>query len=158
MNARMPELKRCFEAAGFAHVRTILSSGNVAFDTRESPEAAIERQAEEAMQQCLGRSFYTIVRPSAYLSHLLSLDPYTRHGIPSHAKRVISFLRDERAPRVELPLAQDQASLFCLLGREAYTAYLATDKGPVFMRLIERAFGADVTTRTWDTVARCAAA
>jgi uncharacterized protein (DUF1697 family) len=154
----MPELKRCFEAAGFANVRTILSSGNVAFDTRESTETDIERQAEEAMQQGLGRSFYTIVRPSTYLTHLLSLDPYSSHGIPGHAKRVISFLREERVPRVDLPFALDQASVFCLLGREAFTAYVATDKGPVFMKLIERAFGADVTTRTWDTVARCAAA
>ncbi|MDE2325144.1 MAG: DUF1697 domain-containing protein, partial [Betaproteobacteria bacterium] len=29
MNARMPELKACFEAAGFGAVRTLLSSGNV---------------------------------------------------------------------------------------------------------------------------------
>lgn len=158
MNAKMPELKHCFETAGFANVRTILSSGNVAFDARASSEADLERQAEEAMQQSLGRSFYTIVRPSTYLAHLLSLDPYTSHGIPSHAKRVVSFLRAERAPRVALPLAQDEASVLCLLGREAYTAYVATDKGPVFMKLIERAFGADVTSRTWGTIAKCAAA
>ena len=29
MNARMPELKACFEAAGFSGVRTLLSSGNM---------------------------------------------------------------------------------------------------------------------------------
>ena len=48
--------------------------------------------------------------------------------------------------------------MFLLSGREVFTAYLPTDKGPVFMQLIERAFGTDVTTRTLDTVARCAAA
>ncbi len=31
-NARMPDVQRCFEAAGFTAVRTILASGNVAFD------------------------------------------------------------------------------------------------------------------------------
>lgn len=36
MNARMPELKRCFEEAGFSDVRTILASGNVAFGSRAS--------------------------------------------------------------------------------------------------------------------------
>ncbi|HEU5295482.1 MAG TPA: DUF1697 domain-containing protein [Burkholderiaceae bacterium] len=158
MNVKMPELKGCFDAAGFTNVRTILSSGNVAFDARASSEASLERAAEQAMQQGLGRSFYTIVRPSTYLAELLASDPYVTCGIPSHAKRVISFLREARAPRIELPLARDQASVFCLLGREAFTAYLPTDKGPVFMRLIELAFGTDVTTRTWDTVAKCAAA
>lgn len=63
-----------------------------------------------------------------------------------------------REPLVALPLTQDQATVLCRRGREVYTAYVPTDKGPVFMRLIERAFGRDVTTRTIETVARCAAA
>jgi hypothetical protein len=29
-------------------------------------------------------------------------------------------------------------------------------RGPVFMTLIEKTFGKDVTTRTWDTVAKAA--
>ena len=36
MNCKMPELKRSFEDAGFSNVRTLLSSGNVAFDARAS--------------------------------------------------------------------------------------------------------------------------
>jgi hypothetical protein len=31
-------------------------------------------------------------------------------------------------------------------------------KGPVFMELIKANFGSDVTTRTWDTVKKCAKA
>jgi Uncharacterized protein conserved in bacteria len=34
INAKMPQLKRCFESAGFANVKTVRSSGNVVFDTR----------------------------------------------------------------------------------------------------------------------------
>lgn len=41
---------------------------------------------------------------------------------------------------------------------EVFTAYLPRDKGPVFMSLLERTFGIDITTRTLDTVAKCAAA
>lgn len=62
LNARMPELKRCFEAAGFTQVKTVLSSGNLVFDSRSAPEAALERRAEAAMQAGLGRCFFTIVR------------------------------------------------------------------------------------------------
>jgi len=158
MNARMDQLQRCFEASGFTQVRTVLGSGNVVFDAPAAPDAVLERQAEAAMQQGGGRSFYTIVRRREELETLLASDPFAEHGIPAHAKRIVSFLREARAPRVALPLAQDHASVFCLRGREVFTAYVATDKGPVFMKLIERAFGADVTTRTWDTVAKCARA
>ena len=157
-NARMPELQRCFESAGFTNVRTVLSSGKVVFDTRSTAEAALERRAEAAMAQQLGRGFYTVVRPVAHLHALLGSDPYANHAVPADAKRVVSFLRESRAPNRPLPLAADDAAVLCLIGREAFTAYRPTDKGPVFMKLIDSAFGAEVTTRTWDTVARCAAA
>jgi uncharacterized protein (DUF1697 family) len=158
LNAKMPELKACFEAAGFTNVRTILSSGNVVFDSAVASPSEIEQQAEAAMARALGRAFFTIVRPSEALRALLASDPYRVHGIPAHAKRVVSFLREAREPRVALPLAQDLASVFFCEGREVFTAYVPTDKGPVFMNLIERAFGTEVTTRTLDTVARCASA
>lgn len=158
MNTKMLALKASFESAGFSDVRTILSSGNIAFNTGISDEREIERLAEEAMSRTLGRPFYTIVRTSENLKRLLAVNHYEIHGIPDNAKRVITFIREAREPRVSLPLAQDQASVFLLSGREAFTAYVPTDKGPVFMGLIERAFGTEVTTRTIETVAKCASA
>ncbi len=159
MNAKMPELKRAFEAAGFGNVRTVLSSGNVIFDVPPgTDERALERRAEDAMAMSLGRSFRTTIRTCSHLRALLDSDTYTLYGIPGNAKRVVSFLREAAEPRVALPLARDHASVFCRIGCEVFSAYVPTDKGPVFMQLIEQAFGTDVTTRTIDTVARCAAA
>ena len=40
--------------------------------------------------------------------------------------------------------------------REVFTAYVRTPKGPVFMSLMEKTFGEDVTTRTWDTIKKVA--
>ena len=161
-NANMAELKAAFESAGFGKVRTVLSSGNVVFDA-EGPddhdfERELERRAEAAMSAVLGRRFYTVVRSTSHLASLLADDPYARHGIPADAKRVVSFLREAVPPRVRLPLAQDQASVFLQVEREVFSAYVATVKGPVFMKLIEQAFGDEVTTRTRETIARCAAA
>ncbi len=156
MNAKMPELKRAFEAAGFGNVRTILSSGNVAFDARPATDSALEKRAEAAMQSVLGRSFYTIVRSTSALAELLASDPYAAYRVPVAAKRVVSFLRAARSPLVRLPLEADGARVVALRGREAFTTYVASPKGPVFMKLIEQAFGKDVTTRTWDTVRKCA--
>jgi uncharacterized protein (DUF1697 family) len=41
-------------------------------------------------------------------------------------------------------------------GREIFTTYVPGTGGPVFMTLIERTFGAQLTTRTWDTVKKVA--
>lgn len=158
VNTRMAGLQRSFEHAGFGKVHTVLSSGNVVFDARAATESALEQRAERAMQAVLGRSFYTIVRPADMLRELLRSDPFAGRGLPAGAKRVVSFLREAREPRVALPLAAEQACVLALLGREVFTAYVPGDQGPVFMKLIETAFGSDVTTRTWDTVAKCAKA
>lgn len=37
MNAKMPELKRALESAGFRNVTTVLASGNAAFDAGSLP-------------------------------------------------------------------------------------------------------------------------
>jgi uncharacterized protein (DUF1697 family) len=157
----MPELRECFEAAGFDDVRTVLSSGNVAFSTRVptgSALSALERTAERAMLASLGRAFPTIVRPAAYLEALLASDPFAGFALPPTAKCVVTFLRHAEGPRVELPLERDGARILKQAATEVFTAYEPSPKGPVFMTLLERAFGKDITTRTLATVAKCAAA
>src|SRR6266571_3992631 len=43
-----------------------------------------------------------------------------------------------------------------LEGSEVFSAYVPGLRGPVFMTLIEKSFGKDVTTRTWETVKKVA--
>jgi hypothetical protein len=59
---------------------------------------------------------------------------------------------------LKLPIESDGARILCMRGAEVFSAYLPNPRGPVFMNLIERTFGKDVTTRTWDTVRRVGAA
>jgi uncharacterized protein (DUF1697 family) len=155
LNAKMPELKSCFEGAGFTNVRTVLSSGNVVFDARAASDASLERKAEAAMQTTLGRTFYTIVRRVDYLLTLLETDPYAAFALPANAKRVVSFLREPRRSKLALPLESDGAHVLGVTGTEVFTAYVPSENGPVFMTLIEKSFGVDVTTRTWETIRKC---
>jgi hypothetical protein len=71
---------------------------------------------------------------------------------------VVTFLRRTQNPGVELPLERDGARILKLAGTEVFTAYEPGPKGPVFMTLLERTFGKDITTRTLDTVKKCAVA
>ena len=156
MNAKMPELRRCFERAGFTDVRTLLSSGNVAFSARAASPAALERKAEAAMAKDLGRTFYTIVRPANALRRLLESDPFRAFRLPANAKRVVTFMRTPRKSKLPLPIELDGARILAVTGTEVFTVYVPSTRGPVFMSLIEKTFGRDVTTRTWDTIRKCA--
>jgi uncharacterized protein (DUF1697 family) len=157
MNCKMPDLKRSIETAGFTDVRTILASGNVAFDARASAQSTLERKAEAAMKDVLGRSFYTIVRSQAQLIEMLEADPFAKFKIPAKAKRVVTFLRERPTTKIKLPYRFEGVHIVALEDREIFTAYEPHPRGPIFMTLLERNFGKDITTRTWDTIKKCSA-
>jgi len=158
MNCRMSDLKRVLEAARYSDVKTVLASGNVVFATRASSDAALAARVEAAIEAGLARSFPVIVRAIDALAEMLDDDPYKAFRVAAGAKRVVTFLKDAPKAKLPLPIEVDGARILCLRGNEVFTAYVPHPKGPVFMTLIERTFGKNVTTRTWDTVKKVVAA
>jgi uncharacterized protein (DUF1697 family) len=156
MNCSMPKLKKAFEASGFGDVRTVLASGNVVFDARSKSEATLEQAIEALMKKHFGRPFACIVRSVDALRELIATDPYAKFPIPREAKRVVTFLREKPARKLALPLELQGATILAVRGREAFTAYVQSPKGAVFMVLLEKTFGKDQTTRTWGTVEKLA--
>jgi uncharacterized protein (DUF1697 family) len=156
MNAKMAELRRVLAEAGFEDVKTVLSSGNVLFSAPAGDTVQLERRVEEVMAKGLPRSFPVIIRRVDALRALLASDPYQRFQLAPGSKRVVTFLRREPSPTPRLPLERDDATILVVQGLEVLSAYVPTGDGPAFMRLIESTFSKDVTTRTWDTVAKLA--
>lgn len=158
MNLKMPELKRAFELAGFTDVRTLLSSGNAVFSAKPAKEDALARRAEAALETHVGTAFYTLVRSVEGLQQLLASDPYSPFKLRPGSKRVVTFLSAPPKPTPKLPIELDGARILAVVGREVFTAYVPSPKGPVFMTLLQKTFGKDITTRTWDTLTKVAKA
>lgn len=154
----MSDLREAFQAAGFTDVRTVLASGNVVFRTPKASEESLRAKAEAALEKHLGRTFPTMIRSIDDLQRLLAYDPYKKFKLSPDAKRVVTFLRQAPGGTLKLPIERSGARILAVKGLEAFTAYVASSDGPVFMTLIERTLGKDVTTRTWDTVSRIARA
>jgi uncharacterized protein (DUF1697 family) len=153
----MPALKAAFEAAGFIDVKTVLGSGNVVFDARISSEDKLQQKAEAAMHEELGRVFLPIVRPVEQLQELLASDPYKPFKVSPRAKRIVTFVRGRPTATIKLPVELHGARILTIKEGEIFSAYLPTQKGPVFMTLIQKTFGDEVTTRTWETIRKVAA-
>jgi len=148
LNAKMADVRKAFESAGFTDVKTVLSSGNVVFSARGAGAASLERKVEAAMLEGLGRTFLTIVRSVDAL--------YRAFRVTPAAKRIVTFLRAKPAAKLALPIAMDGARLLSMKGQEVFSTYLPNPKGPVFMTLIEKTLGKEQTTRTWETVRKVA--
>ena len=155
LNAKMPDLIRAFEAAGFTRVKTVISSGNVVFDHDGAPVDELERRAEQAMTDTLGKTFGTTVRPVEHLRRIVDADHHAPFQPPSAAKQLITFLKRPHELPVSLPLEGEGAAICKLEGVEVYSHYLPNDKGPLFMTMLEKTFGKHITTRTVDPVRKC---
>ena len=94
------------------------------------------------------------VRSRDELRKMVQADPYKGFTIPNDAKRVITFLDASAKTGLKLPHHQDGASILLIKDGVAYSAYVRSPKGAVFMRVLEQAFGKRVTTRTWDMINR----
>ena len=71
---------------------------------------------------------------------------------------MVTFLRQRPASKLDLPVELHGARIHCIKGNQVFTSYVRTPKGPVFMRLIEKTLGQELTTRTWETVVKVARA
>src|SRR5215510_12774659 len=149
----MEDLKKTFEACGFKEVKTIATSGNVAFSAAMA-EAAVVKTAEAALKKRIGRETPVHVRSRDDLRKMVQADPYKGFTIPKDAKRVITFLDASAKTTVKLPHHQDGASILGIKDGVAYSVYVRTPKGAVFMKVLEKAFGKGITTRTWDMINR----
>ncbi|TWO70954.1 DUF1697 domain-containing protein [Caenimonas sedimenti] len=157
MNAKMAQLRQCYEDAGFTEVVTVLASGNVVFDAKSASEAAVHRQVVAAMED-LPHTFPVILRKQSALKKLVAEDAFAAFKLKAQEKRVVTFLGGKPQAALELPITKDQARILVQHGREIYTAYVPQGNAS-FMALIERTFGKEVvSTRTWDTVRKCAVA
>jgi uncharacterized protein (DUF1697 family) len=158
MNCQMPALKRCFEEAGFTDVKTVLATGNAVFSTARASEATLTRKIEKSMQEVFGRTFFVLLRSASELRQILDSDPYASFKLRAGSKRIVTFLPDKPGTRLKLPIELDGARILEASGREVFSAYVPSPKGPVFMKLIEKTYGRDVTSRTWETVQKVARA
>lgn len=154
MNCKMAELRKALEAAGFTNVKTVRSSGNAVFDTRSASLEAIARKCEKAMEDGLGRSFHTLVRAQSHLQKLVARRPFEKHALKPKSKLLVTFLP---ATSDAKPVSRDGVHILEVGASEVLSAYAAEDmKGPESLMLLERTFGKTITSRTLETVAKCA--
>lgn len=156
-NMRNNKLKEVFEDLGFQNVRTVLSSGNVLFESQSSNIEEIEIAIEQALPQKLNFNSATIVRSRDELQCLVNSEPFNGMSDTSQCKLNVTFLKNEPEHTLEFPYNSENKS-FTILGIQDNAICSIVDlkktRTPDLMRWIEKESGKNVTTRTWRTVNR----
>lgn len=157
----MPALEKAFEAMGFKNVRTVLASGNVAFDApgKTTPSG---QAVSKGLEKAFGFPVMVVLRTAAEVRAMIDADPFRDVPTDAAIKPCVTFFpdKDPRRPRLRLPEPEKGLRIVRVTPGEIFSLVCYNENGrtPALMAYVDRVFGADGTTRTWGTVLKLAAA
>lgn len=158
---RMAGLKKAFEALGFRNVQTLLASGNVLFEARERDARSLTKTIERKLKQAFGMEIWVVLRTRHALLRLLAADPFRNIKVTPRTRLFVTFLPEKPRTTLKIPYQSPDKSfrILCILGADVCSVLTP---GPQWARnlrqmdILEKEFGKQITTRTWNTVRKCA--
>jgi uncharacterized protein (DUF1697 family) len=153
-NMRNEKLRGVFEDLGFGNVMSVISSGNVLFETDSKDAASLERRIEEKMFEQLGFHTTTIIRSRDQLKKLAQKRPF---GDAEHSPKSslnVTFLKNAQNSRTKPHAPEVEAYEVVSIFSDAICSVVDTTaaKTPKLMSWLEKEFGKQATTRTWMTI------
>lgn len=154
-NMQNTKLRGVLENLGFTHVQSVISSGNLIFESPNADARALESQIEAAWPAQLGFTSTTIVRSLDELKDLSARNPFKGYDHTPKTSLNVTFLKFPANPDMQLPAAPHY-TVAARYNREVCVVIDTTTVGktPDYMSKAQKAFGAHITTRTWKTVQR----
>jgi hypothetical protein len=104
LNAWMEDLRRTFNDLGFARVQTVISSGNVLFETSSDNVSSLEQRIEEELDKKLGLKLAVNVRSEEELKALAARNPFKSIEIRPEINQYVTFLKEEPKTNLRFPL------------------------------------------------------
>lgn len=153
-NMQNDKLRGVLQKLGFTNVQSVISSGNVIFESPLTDVPALESQIEAAWPAQLGFKSTTIVRSLGELKTLESQAPFKGYDHSPKTSLNVTFLKFPAKPGTQPP-AGPGYTVMAAYDREICVIVDTTAaKTPNYMAKAERAYGTQITTRTWKTVQR----
>jgi uncharacterized protein (DUF1697 family) len=156
-NMRNDKLRSVFENLGFENVKTVISSGNVIFESPSRSIRKLEEQIEKALPEELGFRSTTILRSQGQIRKLVDRRPFQGMEHSQSSSLNVTFLKKKRKTDIKFPYKidnRDYELLGMYDGAICSVIDLTSAKTPDLMLWLEKKFGKEITTRTWKTVQR----
>ncbi len=155
----MADLKKVLESLGFENITTLLNSGNVIFDAKNSDTKNLEELISKKLEKTFGFSIPTIIRNAETIQQLYKAAPFKDITIHKDIRLYVSFLKKDIQAELTLPW-KSADNAFRIIAKSDNTILsildLSVSKTPKAMHNLEKFYGKDITTRNWKTIARIA--
>lgn len=150
-------LRGVCENLGFDNVQTVISSGNIVFEADDSAAVQLEAVLEKAWPRELGFESTTIIRSREELEQLVASDPFQGRKHTKETYLLTTFAKGTLEYDFSFPHQPEGKDYWIVSGsdRELFSV-TDTVHGTSLdvMSWLETAFGKEISSRTWLTVAR----
>jgi uncharacterized protein (DUF1697 family) len=156
----MSDLRDLLEGLGFAGAKTLLQSGNLAFQSDRQTGAALERLLEVETEKRFGIPVVYLARTAEEWAKVVARNPFPKEAKRDPGHLLVVFLKE--APEAKSVRALQSAikgpETVRSDGKQLYVVYptgVGTSK--LTNTLIERTLGSRGTGRNWNTILKLAA-
>lgn len=154
---KMSDLTAAFQARGFEHAETILTSGNVLFGSDRTDIPALINEIADLLQRDFSQEIPVILRSMDDLLQIHASDPFKGVVITPDTRIYVTFFAEKTKNReitVPGPLSGKGIRILRVTDGEVFSAVdLSLGKGtPDLMKLLEQVGGSEITTRNWNTI------
>ncbi len=155
----MADLRAMLARMRLGHVRTLLQSGNVVFESGEPP-AALEARLEAQAARSLGLETEFFVRTPSEWEAALAANPFPKEAKDDPSHLVVMTLKSApgAAQAEALRAAVVGREKVAVVGRHAYLVYPdGIGRSKLTNALAEARLGTRGTARNWNTAQKLAA-
>lgn len=149
---KMDDLRRHFEALGFAKVQTFIQSGNVLFET-QMPRRQIEAHIEAGLRDALGYDVATFTRNERELTDVVQHTPFDENTFAEGDTLYVAFLKTPPAAPEKLTLLAGEVDELTLNGNHLFwLCRRSRGESRITIAKLERALGGSATVRNISSV------
>lgn len=153
-NMRNEKLRQVIEQLGTKNVQSVISSGNIIFESAETDISQLEATIEAAWPRELGFHSTTIIRSQQQINDLLKSDPFAGRKDTLDSRFQVTFTKHPSRRPIQLPNRDsDWFEVLSYKNKAVFSTYNSTSqKAGALMLWLEKNYGKEITTRTWQTV------
>ena len=143
----MADLRAGCESAGFSDVRTLLATGNVAFETADGEEAILRAVSGVLARHGLDNA--VALRRVEDLAEILAANPFPEAASDRPNHLLVHYLP---RPAPDTDPAWDGPERIAARGREAFIDYAeGVGRSKLTINVLDRLLGPGGTARNWNT-------
>ena len=155
---KMDQLRAAFEDMGFVGVKTALASGNVRFETTQTSPKLLTERIEAHLAKVFGFETNVLMRTVEELRCLVEANPFEGIAVTPQTRFYVTFLSSVPRPEFNAPHESPDKSfrIVQVTPRHVCSVLTLSDTAGTLdlMEVLDREYGSEITTRTWNTVTR----